>query len=588
MNKRTCAPCRQRSVVWIRTTVAGISVLAFSASQISTASAQTAPCYVLGNVDNNTSLSTQTTIAGLASLSAAETSTTRAFELLGNQREKRNKSCPLGFANVDGLCEPATQVATAAPANPSNAQASASSGSATTGSSSQQNPSARQSASANTPSISQTQQNRPAPTSQGGSSGSAVAQNDQGRTYHLSLEGFYDFEVRNDIPSEAGAVDRDQKSYGALVSTERVAVSGNRRSVLGIMGGGSTTKQNIDAGAGTSTSRPSYQFDLESGVGPVLQSVNYALPFEISGDIKQRLDATTVGLYGSYSKNNFFFDGLFSVDFGRIRRESATAPSDVTINLSSTNGENPEEAGVPLTIVTASGQVFNSVGGGNYQLADGSGAVVPVGTIHPGGCISTGAGAAAIVGAGNAQLSQSQQDQLFNLAVDNNNVTIAGGTGTAENTTNYQNYIVGSNIGYRYESSAGYFFEPALGFRFTFSDFRADASTLGLEDGHILRLQGGLKFGRSKLFQSVSTPTLWTGSLSAVLYSDVLIDGYVRNATGSSPLGILDDEGKLRMSLSLRNEFDFLNGSVLFLEASGRAGEDYYGVNGRVGGKIRF
>jgi hypothetical protein len=144
--------------------------------------------------------------------------------------------------------------------------------------------------------------------------------------------------------------------------------------------------------------------------------------------------------------------------------------------------------------------------------------------------------------------------------------------------------VIASNVQYRFDQPNGTWIEPTAGFRFTYADFDDDARSLGLQDGHVLRLRGGIRAGITKLMDADSDkPFVWSGSISGIVYSDILIDGFTDTSQGLSPVAVQDDEGKLRFEGTIRNELNMLDGLSLYSEVSGRVGEDLWGIGGKLG-----
>ena len=181
----------------------------------------------------------------------------------------------------------------------------------------------------------------------------------------------------------------------------------------------------------------------------------------------------------------------------------------------------------------------------------------------------------------------------------------------------FVNYIFAANFARRYNLydeehplEPGYsrdWFEPIAGLSYTFTDFGTGQRTnIGIdssnvrgsnlngvplnrglldftpEDGHVLRLQIGTRLHRQTMLEDGSK---WTTSLTALLYIDVLIDGYVVAGITAS---IAEDEGKIRAlaRLNLLGEID--EHFSLTAETEVRGGQDYFGVGGKLGFKYKW
>jgi hypothetical protein len=147
------------------------------------------------------------------------------------------------------------------------------------------------------------------------------------------------------------------------------------------------------------------------------------------------------------------------------------------------------------------------------------------------------------------------------------------------------NLIVAENLGYHFDLPYDNWIEPLIGVRYTFSTYGSNAASLGLEDGNAVRVHGGARFGFTRF-----TPDryIWTTSFTALLYSDVWIQGFVTNADGFSAGALLADEGKLRVLGALTSKVDLLNGISAFAEVQARYGQDYWGIGGRIGARYEW
>jgi hypothetical protein len=157
-------------------------------------------------------------------------------------------------------------------------------------------------------------------------------------------------------------------------------------------------------------------------------------------------------------------------------------------------------------------------------------------------------------------------------------------TNFISNSTSENNYIIAGNANWRMPLHSGLWFEPTMGFRATFTTYGDNAVVMGLEDGHALRLQAGARVGRSWLDGN----RLWTVSLAGLLYSDVLVDGYLLTTT-ALPSGTAEvDEGKLRALGQLNAKLDFLDGTSIYGRFEMRGGEDVFGVGGKLGARVEW
>ncbi|MEI9901700.1 MAG: autotransporter outer membrane beta-barrel domain-containing protein [Hyphomicrobium sp.] len=161
-------------------------------------------------------------------------------------------------------------------------------------------------------------------------------------------------------------------------------------------------------------------------------------------------------------------------------------------------------------------------------------------------------------------------------------------TRTAELGSSVTNFTIAPNIGYRFDQPGGWWIEPVAGLRYSYSAFGNNAFLLGFDNGQVFRIQGGASIGSSSLVRAEGRKFLWTTVVGALLYSDVVIDGFVSSDDEFSPLAIKADQGLLRVQGVLRNEFDFLDGSIAYTEVLARGGEDYWGVGGKAGVRVEW
>jgi len=89
-----------------------------------------------------------------------------------------------------------------------------------------------------------------------------------------------------------------------------------------------------------------------------------------------------------------------------------------------------------------------------------------------------------------------------------------------------------------------------------------------------------LRFGSSVLLdRGQQLTTVLTG----LLYSDVIVDGYIANSSGLPPSVAEVDEGKLRVLGMLQSKLDLPNGLSYYDQVEVRGGEDVIGFGGKLG-----
>jgi hypothetical protein len=175
--------------------------------------------------------------------------------------------------------------------------------------------------------------------------------------------------------------------------------------------------------------------------------------------------------------------------------------------------------------------------------------------------------------------------ETFNeiLFVNANPVNNAGTLGT-----DVVNYNLIGNLNYRVPVSAVSWWEPTVGIRTTVSDYNSNAAALGLADGSVVRLQGGLRFGTT--WQGWYGTTVVT-TLTGLAYSNVLVSGYTLDqsagfGTGTALAVTPNDEGEIRGQGILTMNFIHSPFASTFIQAEVRGGDDYYGYGGKVGFRL--
>ena len=148
---------------------------------------------------------------------------------------------------------------------------------------------------------------------------------------------------------------------------------------------------------------------------------------------------------------------------------------------------------------------------------------------------------------------------------------------TTSGSTDLTNYIIASNIYFRH-GSGHFWLEPTAGIRYVSSDFGSRAAVLGVADGEALRLQAGVRVGSDWMG---SDYRLWSVSLLAGLYSDVVVNGF--NAAGGGNVVLETDEGKVRALGQLRAKVTTTHNLSYYGQAEIRGGEDYFGVAAKWG-----
>lgn len=438
-----------------------------------------------------TALSASAGVFGPPSISATESSTAQALELIRQRRVQVAEACPTGFTRSGGICQPVAQaaaepVAAPAPAPVAAAEPAPAAGGAGAGSSAA--PSARAKAaprprttvaSAAPATRAPTRASAPAAApvyGGGGLKDYGFGAPAPARMIGSWLEGYADWEKHDDVrPDRVGNQTRESYSTGLLAGLDATDVP--RGIQLGILGGYNYTQAKFS---------PTFGPRRENDDGNV---VDDALTF----NAKTAIEGTSIGLYGSYFENTgFSADLLYKVDLYDLTQAESIASE--------------------------------------------------------GGC-------------GNIRIFHNHGE------------------------TSLTNHIVASNFNYRWELGGGRWIEPTVGLRYTHTSMGGNAVNLGLDDGDALRVQGGLRLG-----QVWSGPgnSVITTRLTGLLYSDVLVDGFVLPGLGT-PAGIAEiDEGKLRVMGIAEAKIDLQNGATWYGQVDVRGGEDLIGVGGKVGVRMRW
>ena len=165
-------------------------------------------------------------------------------------------------------------------------------------------------------------------------------------------------------------------------------------------------------------------------------------------------------------------------------------------------------------------------------------------------------------------------------------VTSAGTSGTNRviGKVTQTNYNLGGNTQYRIQQDGNWWLEPTAGFLYTHTDYGSNASSLGLRDGKVFRIQGGARVGTDWNSGSQN----WTMALLALAYSDVKIDGFILNSGGLTPSVSPVDEGELRGLARLEGSVSQGNGLSYNFQTEVRGGEDVIGLAGRIGARFEW
>lgn len=144
---------------------------------------------------------------------------------------------------------------------------------------------------------------------------------------------------------------------------------------------------------------------------------------------------------------------------------------------------------------------------------------------------------------------------------------------------------VAQNLNYRFNLFPNYWVEPTIGAQYTNTSYAGGAADLGLEDGTLVMIQGGARFGTNFLIgNSIRTTAILTG----LAYDDVVVSGgFIPGASfvGNNILAHAD-QGHVRGRGLLAFNFDFDQGVSAFILGDVRGGQGLFGAGGKAG--IRY
>ncbi len=304
-----------------------------------------------------------------------------------------------------------------------------------------------------------------------------------------------------------------------------------------------------------STSEPgTVTFTLNEPINP--RDITSSLTFDdVSSATKVRTSGVGGGLTWSMARGNHFMDGVAKVDFFELK--SSTTGSATLI---------PQDPNFP-----------------DVQIYDGQGPISELKIYKADGSSTTYAdnasfqqAAAGCIIAGTDQTDpttkiKAKLDQLFTPTSTSKSGTASLAVMTLANT-----------FGFTRDLGHGLSLEPSVGFRYSYSHYYNDDASLGLRDGHVLRLEAG---GKLVHLRPVGRGAVWSNTLGLYVYSDVLVDGFVVSTDGSSFKG---DQGEVRLRGMLQSKLQFTDGLQIYGEVNGRVGHDYQALGGKLGLRIEW
>lgn len=152
-------------------------------------------------------------------------------------------------------------------------------------------------------------------------------------------------------------------------------------------------------------------------------------------------------------------------------------------------------------------------------------------------------------------------------------------------STSLINATVAANLNYRFDLYPNMWIEPTVGAQYTNTTYSAGAAQLGLDDGSLVMVQGGARFGFAA---PIGSQILMTTTLTGLAYSDVLVKGGFIPGAGFEGNNILAkaDQGQVRGRGVFAFNFDLGGGVSSFVLGEARGGQGLFGAGGKAGVRI--
>jgi hypothetical protein len=141
-----------------------------------------------------------------------------------------------------------------------------------------------------------------------------------------------------------------------------------------------------------------------------------------------------------------------------------------------------------------------------------------------------------------------------------------------------------TNLYYHLDLGGGYWAEPLIGQRYTYTAYGSGAEGLGLTNGQVFRIQGGIRLGSAQAWGG----SLVNTSVVGMLYSDVWVDGFALTEDTLVSTASEVDEGKLRGLGQVMVMVGTGDGMTYSGQVEVRGGEDLIGVGGRLGARYEW
>ncbi|MDQ6703881.1 MAG: autotransporter outer membrane beta-barrel domain-containing protein [Pseudomonadota bacterium] len=178
-------------------------------------------------------------------------------------------------------------------------------------------------------------------------------------------------------------------------------------------------------------------------------------------------------------------------------------------------------------------------------------------------------------------LDERFNDFLVTTPPENNNTILFQGNGSVP----LLNATIAGNLNYRFDLYPNFWIEPTVGARYTNSSYGSNAFQLGLDDGNLVMVQGGARFGTTTL---INNRILMTTTLTGLAYDDVLVAGGFIPAAAFAGQNLLvqADQGQVRGRGVLAFNFDFGQGVTSFVQGEARGGKGLFGAGGKAGVRV--
>jgi hypothetical protein len=261
--------------------------------------------------------------------------------------------------------------------------------------------------------------------------------------------------------------------------------------------------------------------------------------------------------------------GIWGQGFGDVEwRSGSFNGADIGRTTTTAGGIGGADVTVTNIFSATDAFVIGALGGftsARVKNADGSTAVVD----------GPGVGAYAIYVNGGFSTDATFKVDFFEL-----NRTAAG---VVDLNLGLTNFVIAHNLNYKVDMKP-WWFEPTVGWSYSSLVWDGASRALGFEDGHTIRVQGGIRAGTSFDWNGVTVEPTLTG----MAYSDVEIrGGTIALAAGSPPLAPTD-EGKVFGQGIAKLNFVWNRNLSSYLEGEVRGRENVLGAAGRLGLRYAF